>query len=115
QIARAELNHAAAAASATQKLEGSDKQVAPATLPLVVEGGRERGEVREVVYAPAGERALLMPDMRGRSVRDAARICAQLGLELEARGEGRAVAQSPAAGAAVEAGRKVRVEFARSD
>jgi beta-lactam-binding protein with PASTA domain len=56
-----------------------------------------------------------MPDMRGRSVRDAARICAQLGLELEARGEGRAVAQSPAAGAAVEAGRKVRVEFARSD
>jgi cell division protein FtsI (penicillin-binding protein 3) len=110
QIAMAELNHAA-----SQNFAGSEKQVAPATLPLEVEGVRERGEVREIVYAPAGERALLMPDMRGRSVRDAARICAQLGLDLEARGEGRAVAQSPAAGAAVEAGRKVRVEFARSD
>jgi cell division protein FtsI (penicillin-binding protein 3) len=111
----AELNHAAARSVASEKFEASDKQVAPASLPLVVEGVRERGEIREVVYAPAGERALLMPDMRGRSVRDAQRICAQLGLELEARGEGRAVAQSPAAGSPVEAGRKVRVEFARSD
>jgi cell division protein FtsI (penicillin-binding protein 3) len=109
----AELNHAAKAL-ASQKND-SDQQVAPASLPLVVEGVRERGEVREVVYAPAGERALLMPNMRGRSVRDAQRICAQLGLDLEARGEGRAVAQFPAAGAAIEAGRKVRVEFARSD
>jgi cell division protein FtsI (penicillin-binding protein 3) len=110
----AELNHAAAKAAASQKID-SDQQVAPASLPLVVEGVRERGEVREVVYAPAGAGALLMPNMRGRSVRDAQRICAQLGLDLEARGEGRAVAQSPAAGAAIESGRKVRVEFARSD
>ncbi|MFL6228873.1 MAG: penicillin-binding protein [Pyrinomonadaceae bacterium] len=110
----AELNHAVAQVAASRQKD-SDQQVAPASLPLVVEGVRERGEVREVVYAPAGERALLMPDMRGRSVRDAQRICAQLGLELEARGEGRGVAQFPTAGAAVEAGRKVRVEFARSD
>jgi cell division protein FtsI (penicillin-binding protein 3) len=110
----AELNHAAARVAASEKID-ADQQVAPASLPLVVEGVRERGEIREVVYAPAGERALLMPNMRGRSVRDAQRICAQLGLDLEARGEGRAVAQFPAAGAAIEAGRKVRVEFARSD
>lgn len=68
-----------------------------------------------VVYAEAGASALLMPDLRGRSVRDAARICAQLGLQLEARGEGRAVRQLPQAGAGVEAGQIVRIEFGRSD
>jgi cell division protein FtsI (penicillin-binding protein 3) len=90
----------------------SESEVAPATLPEVVRGGGRRGEV---VYAPAAERSLLMPDVRGRSVRDAAHVCAQLGLELEALGEGRAVRQSPAAGARVESGQRVRVEFGRSD
>lgn len=71
------------------------------------------GGAREVVYATAGESALLMPDLRGRSVRDAARVCAQLGLELEARGDGRAVRQSPEVGAPVSAGQTVRIEFAR--
>jgi membrane peptidoglycan carboxypeptidase len=94
---------------------GSGSDVAPATLPVVVEGARAQGGVSELVYAAASDRALLMPDVRGRSVRDAARICAELGLELEARGEGRAVAQSPAAGSPVQAGRKVVVSFARSD
>jgi cell division protein FtsI (penicillin-binding protein 3) len=69
----------------------------------------------EIVYAMAGDRALLMPDLRGRSLRDAARICAQLGLELEARGEGLAVRQSPAVGSHVAAGQLVRVDFGRSD
>ena len=73
------------------------------------------GEVREVVYAHAGERALLMPDLRGRSVRDAARVCAQLGLELEARGEGQALQQTPQPGARIESGQLVRIEFGRSD
>jgi stage V sporulation protein D (sporulation-specific penicillin-binding protein) len=82
-------------------------------LPEVARVGS--GELSEVVYAPAGDRALLMPDLRGRSVRDVARVCAQLGLELEARGEGLAVRQSPAAGQSVEAGQTVRIEFFRSD
>ena len=73
------------------------------------------GEIREVVYAAARERALLMPDLRGRSVRDVARVCARLGLELEARGEGRALRQSPEGGAAVASGQTVRIEFGRSD
>ncbi|HLL77330.1 MAG TPA: penicillin-binding protein [Pyrinomonadaceae bacterium] len=92
--------------------KSSVESVAPATLP---ESVRREGEIKEVVYAAAAERALLMPDVRGRSVRDAARVCAQLGLELEALGEGRAVRQYPAAGARVEAGQKVRIEFGRSD
>jgi cell division protein FtsI (penicillin-binding protein 3) len=84
-------------------------------LPEVAQTPTQGGEFSEVVYAEAGERALLMPDLRGRSVRDAARVCAQLGLQLEARGEGRAVRQSPAVGEAVEAGQSVRIEFGRSD
>jgi PASTA domain len=92
--------------------KNSVESVAPATLP---ESVRREGEIKEVVYARATERALLMPDVRGRSVRDAMRVCAQLGLELEALGEGRAVRQEPAAGSRVEAGQKVRIEFGRSD
>jgi len=84
-----------------------------AGLPEVARG--RAGEAGEVVYAPAAERSLLMPNLRGRSVRDAALICSRLGLELEARGDGRAVRQSPAAGAAVASGQTVRIEFGRSD
>ncbi|HYP52328.1 MAG TPA: penicillin-binding protein, partial [Pyrinomonadaceae bacterium] len=70
----------------------------------------------EVVFAEAGARALLMPDLRGRSVREAMNVCTQLGLKLEARGDGgRASQQSPAAGESVEPGQVVRVEFGRSD
>ena len=82
-------------------------------LPVVAERGG--GEVGEVVYAAARERELLMPDLRGRSVRDVARICSRLGLELEARGEGRALRQSPEGGAALAPGQTVRIEFGRSD
>ncbi|HEX8285078.1 MAG TPA: penicillin-binding protein [Pyrinomonadaceae bacterium] len=74
-----------------------------------------RGDGSGVVYAAATERALLMPDLRGRSVREVARICERLGLELEARGEGRAFRQSPEVGASVASGQTVRIEFGRSD
>ncbi|PYS93292.1 MAG: penicillin-binding protein [Acidobacteria bacterium] len=102
-----ELQHA----RAVEQAQMNDAQ--QALLPEVAE--RNGGEVREVVYAPAGERALLMPDLRGQSVRDAARVCAQLGLELEARGEGRAWQQSPEPGARIESGQVVRIDFGRSD
>lgn len=84
------------------------------TLPQVV---RTNGQSNsgEVVYALASNRAVLMPDLRGRSVRDAARICAQLGLLLEAHGEGRAMRQSPAAGSELDTGCLVRVDFGRSE
>ncbi len=64
-----------------------------------------------VVYANAGARALMMPDVRGMSVRDAWQVCARLGLELEAKGEGRAVKQSPEAGQSIDAGDKVKLIF----
>ncbi|MDT4898165.1 MAG: hypothetical protein QOH25_3242 [Acidobacteriota bacterium] len=84
------------------------------TLPRVAE---ENGRVNmsKVVYTAATRRAALMPDLRGRSVRDAARVCEQLGLQLEARGEGRAWRQSPEVGAEVEVGQTIRVDFGRSN
>jgi cell division protein FtsI/penicillin-binding protein 2 len=107
----ARIAPAQASAGASVEHEGAASE--NAGLPEVARG--RAGEISEVVYAPAGERALLMPDLRGRSVRDVARICSQLGLELEARGEGRAVRQSPAVGASVESGQTVRIDFGRSD
>ena len=82
-----------------------------ATLPRVML--RDSAEMREVVYAPATRRGALMPDLRGQSVRDVARLCAQLGLQLEAHGDGRALRQRPDPGIEIASGQLVRVEFER--
>jgi penicillin-binding protein 2 len=89
-----------------------NEQQREATLPKVAAKSFS-GRSSEVVLAVATQRAPLMPDLRGQSVRDVARTCAQLGLKLEAKGEGRAVRHSPAAGAEVSSGQTVRVEFGR--
>jgi cell division protein FtsI (penicillin-binding protein 3) len=95
--------------------QARERALRDATLPHVAEtSGRDGVGLRRVVYTAASRDGALMPDLRGRSVRDAARVCEQLGLQLEAQGEGRAVRQSPAAGALVEAGQTVRVDFGRS-
>ena len=100
--------------TATRGGGASEDEGAAATGALSMPVVEARGD-GTVVYAAASARALLMPDLRGRSVRDVARICERLGLELEARGEGRALRQSPEVGAAVASGQTVRIEFGRSD
>ena len=85
-----------------------------ATMPRV-EPRTSSGRMTEVVYAFASKRGALMPDLRGQSVRDVARLCAALGLELEARGEGRALHQNPAPGVEVQPGQSVSVDFGRSN
>jgi cell division protein FtsI (penicillin-binding protein 3) len=67
----------------------------------------------EIVYVSATKNAILMPDLRGRSVREVARTCTQLGLQIEARGDGRVWRQKPAAGAEVTSGQMVYIEFGR--
>jgi beta-lactam-binding protein with PASTA domain len=42
-----------------------------------------------------------------------ARACSQLGLQIEAHGEGRVTKQSPSPGVEVQPGQVVYVEFAR--
>lgn len=82
-----------------------------ATMPTVDSNGGRGGEI---VYANATAKAILMPDLRGRSVRDVARTCAQLGLQIEARGEGRVLRQNPVAGSEVNTGQVVYVDFGRA-
>jgi cell division protein FtsI/penicillin-binding protein 2 len=91
--------------------EARAEQERKATMPTVDSNGGRGGEV---VYAVGTRRAMLMPDLRGRSVRDVARTAAQLGLQFEARGEGRALKQSPAAGSEVNTGQTIYVDFGRS-
>ena len=99
---------AAKAQEARTRLEEARK----ATLPSVA---RRDGRDGEIVYAAASNKAVLMPDLRGRSVRDVARACAHLGLQVEARGDGRVIRQSPAPGSEIGSGQVVSVDFARAN
>jgi cell division protein FtsI (penicillin-binding protein 3) len=104
------------ALASLREAQERERQKRDATLPrIAAASGDGRGGMSKVVYTVATKRAALMPDLRGRSVRDAARVCEQLGLQLEARGEGRAFRQSPEAGAEVESGQTVRIDFGRSE
>lgn len=91
-----------------------DREQREATLPKVTVRNFS-GRTSEVVFAAASKHGALMPDLRGQSVRDVARMCAQLGLRLEARGEGHAIRQNPAPGAEVSSGQSVQVEFGRGN
>jgi membrane peptidoglycan carboxypeptidase len=64
---------------------------------------RPQGPARPAV-APLTEEPGLMPDLRGRSAREAAIAAARRGLVVELHGSGRVVAQSPEAGAVIEPG-----------
>jgi beta-lactam-binding protein with PASTA domain len=94
--------------------EQQQSEARVATLPKVAARSFS-GQTKEVVFAMATKRAALMPDLRGQSVRDVLRMCQQLGLRLEARGEGRALRQSPVPGAEVNPGLAVRVDFGREN
>jgi cell division protein FtsI (penicillin-binding protein 3) len=97
-----------------RQVQEQERATRDATLPKVANPDGRVG-LSKVVYTAATRRALVMPDLRGLSVRDAARVCEQLGLQLEAQGEGRALRQSPQTGAEVDAGQTVRVDFRRSE
>jgi len=89
--------------------EMRQEETREATMPRVSARDDRGGEI---VYAVATNNAIVMPDLQGRSVRDVARACAQLGMQVEARGEGgRVVGQNPQAGAELRAGQVVYVDF----
>ena len=70
--------------SKTPLEKGQGDEARRATMPSVA-GRDSKGD--EVIYAVANNGFMLMPDLSGRSVRDVARACTQLGLRVEARGE----------------------------
>ena len=90
--------------------EVQDEEQRAASLPTIA---KNFSSSRDVVFTPATKRGALMPDLHGQSVRDVFRMCSQLGLNLEAKGEGKAIRQYPSAGAELSSGQTVRVEFAR--
>ena len=108
-IAEADSNPEAAAK--VREEQARNEQERKATMPTVDSNGSRSGEV---VYASSRNRAMLMPDLRGRSVRDVARACAQLGLHVEARGEGKVLRQNPSAGREVNTGQIVYIDFGRA-
>lgn len=107
----AQVNENPERAAKMREEQAQSEQERKATLPTVDSNGGRGGEV---VYAVATKKAMLMPDLRGRSVRDVARTCAQLGLQVEARGEGRVFKQNPSAGTEVSTGQMIYVDFGRS-
>ena len=107
----AQVNENPERAAKMREEQAQNEQERRATLPTVDSNGGRSGEV---VYAVATKKAMLMPDLRGRSVRDVARTCAQLGLQVEARGEGRVFKQNPSAGTEVTTGQLVYVDFGRA-
>lgn len=111
----APINRLFARAEAENRRESAPENEPAETRAFALPETEERANGNEVVYIAANEGAFRMPDLRGQSVRDAARICAQLGLRLEARGQGRALRQQPAAGADAQAGNVVHVDFGRSE
>ena len=56
-----------------------------------------------------------MPDLRGRSAREAAIAAARRGLVVELHGSGRVVAQSPEAGAVIEPGNTCVLTLGREE
>jgi cell division protein FtsI (penicillin-binding protein 3) len=106
----AQVNENPERAAKLREEQAQSEQQRQATMPTVDNNGGRGGEV---VYAVATKKAILMPDLRGRSVRDVARTCAQLGLQLEARGEGRVLKQNPSAGTEVSTGQFIYVDFGR--
>ncbi len=86
------------------------EQVRVASLPTVASPS-SRGS--EVVYAVATNKAILMPDLRGQSVRDVARACARLGIQVEGHGEGSVMRQLPQPGTELRPGQTVYVDFGR--
>src|SRR5499427_7394686 len=102
--------------SPPQMIAGASRSASPQAQPEAIQIERRQetlpkvaarsfnGKGGEVIFAPAANRRPLMPDLRGQSVRDALRMCAQLGLKLEAHGDGFAAQQSPAAGMEIDPG-----------
>ncbi|MFN2530296.1 MAG: penicillin-binding protein [Pyrinomonadaceae bacterium] len=108
----ARITHDPQIVAKEREAQQQTQQAQQSTFPIVDSTSAMDGEI---VYAATGTSAILMPDLRGRSVRDVARMCAQLGLQIEAHGEGRVLRQNPAPGSEVGSGQLVYLDFGRAN
>jgi cell division protein FtsI (penicillin-binding protein 3) len=75
---------------------------------------RPQAPARPAVVPPA-EETRLMPDLRGRSAREAAIAAARRGLVVELHGSGQVVAQSPGPGSEIEPGQTCVLTLGRGE
>ena len=85
-----------------RETETKQQESRESTMPRVTTRDNRGGEI---VYAVATSNAIVMPDLRGRSVRDVARACSRLGMQVEAHGGGgRVNRQNPPGGSELRQG-----------
>lgn len=87
------------------------KQEVRPMLPSTLEAGIALGQVPESLVAPS--KGPKTPDLRGKTLRAVLEISTEKGLPIEIVGSGIARRQSPAAGAPLAPGERIRVEFVR--
>jgi cell division protein FtsI (penicillin-binding protein 3) len=101
---------------ATGALAALAARPASAVKPAVVAKSAEGGHIGRVgegaAEASSSKGAEQAPDLRGLGARAALRRAEELGLELSVSGSGVVVAQTPAAGAPVAAGQRVKIVLA---
>jgi len=88
------------------------KETAPLLVSALLPGLEPEDRAGETAGMPAAAGQAVVPDVSGLGARTATRRLAQASLEPELRGSGRAVAQSPRAGAIVKRGARVKVTLA---
>lgn len=84
---------------------GVEATVVPSSIPAVV-------DVDAQAFVPDDHGTLVMPDLRGLSMRHVLRLVRDVQLPIKIDGSGVAVAQRPQPGAVLRKGRAVEVEFA---
>jgi stage V sporulation protein D (sporulation-specific penicillin-binding protein) len=87
------------------------KVISGTTVLLYTERGAE-SQPEEQAAQPPAEGMVIVPDVLGKSIREANRILVSEGLRLRIEGSGIAVGQDPAPGTQVELGTEVTVRFA---
>ena len=88
-----------------------DSSGSPSAKPAVVHETHPEPELEPEPVAPVDEYNAVVPNFYRKSIREAARLANDAGLNIDAQGSGFAVDQSVAAGAVVEKGTTVTVTF----
>ncbi|MGE5371784.1 MAG: stage V sporulation protein D [Solirubrobacterales bacterium] len=95
------------------KIEGEGDVVWSQTPRAYTDVQKESTVIANLSAAPAvpnGAR-VTVPDLRGKSMRDVARILSRLGLHMDAKGYGLVIKQTPAPGEKIQQGATVQVYF----
>ena len=103
---------AAIGAEVLRYLEVPPRDVAPLQIVTPADGAAGRLRLASTSAEATADRERVVPDLRGRTLRQALAMLAPLGVAVRLEGGGRVVAQTPAPGAPVELETSVRLTLA---